>query len=457
MLKNVLKSCAAPRSILAFLFIGLALVLPHLGYAFSTDHLVTGSALVFGIGEIELADIKDLVVKQGTAWEEFKKVNDQRLEALEKKGFVPADLDEKLAKINDAISQTQIDFNELQKNANRLQDFESKGQNSAEKLEYKAAVRQYLRSGDDANLKALQTKAYNGASNPDGGYFVEEEMDSEIIRVVSTVSAIGRLARNVTIGTKSFSKIVKTSGMAARRVGDGATGGETANPKWAELEFVAHVAEAEPQVFNELLEDSFYDLEGDLSNEAVIAFAELAGYEFANGSGVGQARGITQYDTVANANYTWGKLGYVKTGVSGAFAATNPGDDMIALQHSLKAQYRPGAAFVMADSTLATVRQFKDGSGNFYLWNPDPTAGFGGRLLGSPVEVDDNMPVLAANAFAIAYGNFQQGYIVINRTGTSVIRDNVTTKGRTKFNFRRRFGGGVQNFEAIKLMKFGTT
>jgi HK97 family phage major capsid protein len=160
---------------------------------------------------------------------------------------------------------------------------------------------------------------------------------------------------------------------------------------------------------------------------------------------------------VANASYAWGKLGYVVTGNSGAFSASNPGDDLIDLQHSLKAQYRPGAAFVMADATLASVRQMKDGSGAFYLWQPDPLAGFGGRLLGSPVEIDDNMPVAAANSLSIAYGNFAQGYVVVNRSGTVVIRDNVTAKGKTKFNFRRRFGGGVQNFEAIKLLKFGTS
>ena len=297
----------------------------------------------------------------------------------------------------------------------------------------------------------------NAGFGPDGGFLVLPEMDREILRVVGVTSAIGRLARQVTIGTDTYKKVAKTSGMTARRVGPGATGGETTNPKYAELEFTAHTAEAEPWVFNETLQDAIIDLEMDLANEASIAFAELAGSEFATGSGVGSARGITAYDTVANASYSWGKIGYVVTGNSGAFASSNPGDDLIDLQHSLKAQYRPGAAFVMADATLASVRQMKDGTGAFYLWQPDPLAGFGGRLLGSPVEIDDNMPVAAADSLSIAYGNFAQGYVVVNRSGTVVIRDNVTAKGKTKFNFRRRFGGGVQNFEAIKLLKFGTS
>ena len=67
------------------------------------------------------------------------------------------------------------------------------------------------------------------------------------------------------------------------------------------------------------------------------------------------------------------------------------------------------------------------------------------------------MPVAAADSLSVAFGNFAQGYVVVNRAGTVLIRDNITAKGKTKFNFRRRFTGGVQNFEAIKLLKFGTS
>lgn len=426
-----------------------------LGYTASAEEITVGGLMLAGIGEIELKEINDLILKQGQIFEEFKKANDERLKAIESKGYAPADLTEKVDKMNEAMSKLDKEMLELAKKANRPKVGNS--DMTDEQQEYKQAFGKFLRKGDENGLADLQKKAYNAGSGPDGGYLVLPEMDTEIIRVVSVVSAIGRLARNVTVGTDTFKKVAKTSGMAARRVGPGATGGESATPKFAELEFTAHTAECEPWVFNETLEDAIIDLEADLAGEAAIAFAELAGAEFATGTGVGSARGITDYPTVANASYAWGKIGYVTTGASGAFASTNPGDDIIDLQHALKSQYRPGAAFIMADSTLAPVRQMKDGSGAFYLWQPDPLAGFGGRLLGSPVEIDDNMPAIGANSLSIAYGNFAQGYLVVNRSGTMVIRDNITAKGKTKFNFRRRFGGGVQNFEAIKLLKFGTS
>lgn len=403
---------------------------------------------------MDFNEIKSLLDKQGEAWGEFTRKNDELLKA-KAEGKAVADLQATVDKINGEFKKLNDDLVELAKKANRPgANGDSKG--TPEQAEYKAAFGKYLRKGDENGLADLQRKAYNSGSGPDGAFLVLPEMDAEIIRVVGVTSAIGRLARNVTIGTDTFKKVAKTTGMSARWVGPGATGGETTNPKFAELEFTAHEAEAEPWVYNSTLEDAIVNLENDLTIEASIAFAEAGGAAFATGTGVGQPRGITSYDTVANASYAWGKLGYIMSGASAAFAASDPGDAIINLQHSLKAQYRPGAAWVTSDAVLAKIRQMKDGSGAFYLWQPDPLSGFGGRLLGNPVEIDDNMPALAADSFSLAFGNFAQGYVVVNRSGTVVIRDAITAKGKTKFNFRRRFGGGVQNFEAIKLMKFNT-
>jgi len=404
---------------------------------------------------MDMSEIKSLLEKQGEAWGEFTRKNDELLKA-KAEGKAVADLTGTVEKLNNELTKLNNDLVEVAKKANRP-EIEGKGKLTEAQVAYKTAFKSFLRKGTDTDLDDLQRKAYNAGSNPDGGYLVLPEMDTEIIRVVGVTSAIGRLARNVTIGTDTFKKMAKKSGMAARRVGPGASGGESSTPQYAELQFTAHTAEAEPWVFNETLEDAIIDLEQDLTSEAAIAFSELAGQEYAIGSGVGGARGITSYDNVANANYTWGKIGYIISGADGAFAASNPADKIIDLQHSLKAQYRPGAAWVTSDPVLAKIRQMKDGSGAFYLWQPDPLSGFGGRILGNPVEIDDNMPALAADSFSLAFGNFQQGYLVVNRSGTVVIRDNITSKGKTKFNFRRRFGGGVQNFEAIKLMKFGDT
>jgi HK97 family phage major capsid protein len=296
----------------------------------------------------------------------------------------------------------------------------------------------------------------NTGSDPDGGYLVLPEMDLAIDRVAETMGGLSMLADTITIGTAKWEKLVKTSGMAMRRVADGATGGETTEPRYSQVAIEVFTAEVEPWVYNETLEDSRISLETDLANEAAIGFTEGANAEYITGNGVGRARGILGYSNVHNSAYAWGSVGYIRSGKSAAFMSVAPADRVVDLQHALRAQYRSGANWVTNDTTLGVMRQMKDGSGSYYLWNPDPAGGFGGRFLGSPVQVDDNMPALGAGSYSLAYGNFARGYKIVNRAGTTLIRDNITAKGQTKFNFRRRFGGGIVNFEAVKLMAFVT-
>jgi len=406
-------------------------------------------------------ELKDAIEEQGRAWKEFQEKNDARLKAIEGKSAdaAPADLIETVQTINKDISKLSTDIEKIMKEnarAKLIGDMHD-AKRTPEQIEHKNALLNFMRTGDDTGLKALEQKAMNMGSDPDGGYLVEEEMDSAITRVATVMSALPRIARMVTIGGPAWQKLVKTSGVAMRRVAEGATGGESTEPKYSLIEIPVYEAEVEPWIYNATLQDSKIDLESDLTLECAIGFAEGGAAEFISGNGVGKGRGILSYPIVANASYAWGKVGYIASGKSGAFASVAPSDALINLQHGLKAQYRPGARFLMSDATLALARQMKDASGSYYLWQPDTTAGFGGRFLGSPVEIDDNMPVNAANSYSLAYGDFAQAYAIVNRAGTSLIRDNITAKGTTKFNFRRRFGSGIVNFEAIKLMKMAAS
>lgn len=406
-----------------------------------------------------MSEIKTLVEAQTKAWEDFKSANDARLKAIESKGYAPADLEAKVGTINADVSKLSAEIADVIKKMQRPggQSADGKTQLSADQVEHQKAFGTWLREGKDAGLAELERKAMNTGSDPDGGYLVGTEMDTAIDRVVETDVAMRRLATVRTIGKGSYKKFVKTSGMSAAAIGEQEDSAESTGPRYAEIELEPHRSYVEPWVSNDMLEDSEYDLEADLADEAGIAFAEYEGNCFINGSGVKRPRGILQYTVVANASYAWGKVGYVASGGAGAFASSNPGDALITLQHALKSRYRNGAVFIMADATLATVRQMKDGSGAFYLWNPNPLAGFGGQLLGAPVEIDDYMPVVASNSYSVAFGNFRRGYTIVDRRGVAVIRDNVTKKGTTKFHFSKRTGGGITQFEAIKLLKMASS
>jgi HK97 family phage major capsid protein len=423
-----------------------------LGYTASAEELTASGLMFAGIGDIELKEINDLLLKQGNLFEEFKRKNDERLEAIEKKGWAPADLTEQVGKLSEAMTKLDKEILEIQKKSNRLNPG-SDADNA--KAEFKSAIDQFARRGDMSALEGIHKKAMNSNSDPDGGFLIIPEMDSMIERVVPTVSALARLAKNVTIGTAKYSKLVKTSGMSITWPGAGKTSGESGTPTYERVEIEVFPAEVEPWVENETLEDT--GLEVDLADEASLAFAEGVGLALISGNGVAKPRGILSYTPVANASYAWGKVGYILSGKSAAFASVAPADKIVDLQHALKSQYRSGAAWLTNDATLGIMRQIKDGSGSYYLWQPDPAAAFGGRFLGSPVEVDDNMSALAAASYSLAYGDFSKAYTVVNRTGVKLIRDALTQKGVTKFNFRKRVGGGITNFEAIKLMKFATS
>ena len=183
-----------------------------------------------------------------------------------------------------------------------------------------------------------------------------------------------------------------------------------------------------------------------------IEFAEQEGAAFVTGNGVNRPRGILSYDAVENADYAWGKLGYVGTGGAAGFAANDPADAIIDLYYSLKAGLREGASFLSSDAVMGTVRKMKDGDGN-YLWAAPTAPGEVPTILQKPVVTDDNMHALGAGKFPLAFGNFQRAYLIVDRQGIRVLRDPFTSKPNVLFYTTKRVGGGVVNFEALKLLK----
>jgi HK97 family phage major capsid protein len=431
---------------------------------------------------MDVTEIKGLVEAQHKAWEEFKKTNDARLAAIEK-GQSPADFDAKLAKINERIDETARDLKAAEAAANRpnlssegkadfdkeVKGFNAKAEANAREAgrpftalsadqysEYKAAMVKYIRGDKDA-LSDAERKAINVGTDSQGGYLVSDEMEAGIMRVVGSFGAMRQLATVRTIGAAMYEKVVKTSGVSA-----GGWGGETTAPTetntqaWAKLQYQPGTLWAEPRITQQALEDSVMDVEGDLINEIGVTFAEQEGDTFIDGDGVSKPRGIAAYTMVANASYAWGSTGFIASGGAAGFAASNPSDALIDLQHALKRQYRSGASWLMNDATLGAIRKFKDGNG-LYLWAPSALMqGAVGQLLGHPVVTDDFMADLGTNTFPVAFADFRRAYLIVDRKGLSILRDPYTAKPYVKFYARKRVGGGIQNFEAVKFLKCST-
>jgi HK97 family phage major capsid protein len=107
----------------------------------------------------------------------------------------------------------------------------------------------------------------------------------------------------------------------------------------------------------------------------------------------------------------------------------------------------------MNSKTAGAVRKMKDADGRF-LWSDGLAAGEPARLMGYPVLIAEDMPDIAAGAYAIAYGDFRAGYTVAERPDLRILRDPFSAKPHVLFYATKRIGGDVSDFAAIKLLKF---
>lgn len=404
-----------------------------------------------------MSELKDVIAKLGSSFEDFKAENDKRLAEIEKKGSADILLTEKVDKMNadlGELSKIKAQIDAIEASGNRLGGGGSDDQDKA-KAEHKKAFNSFFRKGHEAGLRDLEIQAaLSTQSDPDGGFTVPEETDMEINRVLGVVSAMRQLARVQTVGSATYKKLHNVGGSSSGWVGETGTRSETDTPSLKMLEYPAMELYANPAATQAMLDDSEFNVENWLANEVSIEFAEQEGSAFITGDGIAKPRGILGYTAVANASYTWGNVGFIASGASGAFvAAPNGGDCLINLQHALKSGYRNNGSFIMNDLTLGAIRLLKDSNGDT-LWRPGLEAGASETLLGKPVVTDDNMPDIAANSYSVAFGDFNRGYIITDRMGARVLRDPFTNKPYIHFYTTKRVGGGIQDFAAIKLLKF---
>lgn len=313
-------------------------------------------------------------------------------------------------------------------------------------------VERYLRKGLEAGV---ELKAMSGATDAAGGYAVPEELDAQIERTLTAISPIRAIANVVKVGSAGYRKLVTTGGTPSGWVAETAARPETDTPDFIEIAPPFGDLYANPAASQAMLDDAAFDVEAWLASEIATEFARAEGAAFVAGNGTSRPKGFLAAPNSADADgvRAFGTLQFVKTGVAGGFPASNPQDKLIDLVQSLRSPYRQGAVFVMNSATAAGIRKFKTADGAF-LWQPGLTGGQPDTLLGYPVVEAEDMPDVAANALAIAFGNFKAGYLIAERAETQILRDPYTNKPFVHFYATKRVGGQVMNSEAIKLLKF---
>ncbi len=267
------------------------------------------------------------------------------------------------------------------------------------------------------------------------------------MRALSTVRAVSSAV---------LKKPFAATGLSTGWVAKTAARPQTSTPQLAELSFPTMELYAMPAATQSLLDDSAVDIEAWIAGEVDIVFAEQEGDAFIRGDGINRPKGFLSYAAVAEGAWTWGNLGYIASGAAGAWKPTGPSDTLIDLIYSLKAGHRQNGTFMMNRKTQADIRKFKDADGN-YLWRPPVAAGQAASLMEYPIAEAEEMPDIAANALSLAFGDFRAGYLVVDRAGVRILRDPYSAKPYVLFYTTKRVGGGVQNFEAIKVVKFAAS
>ena len=382
-----------------------------------------------------MKNLQEVVQNVGAAFDEFRADHKKEVEGIK----------QQIQKIETVLGRSQFPGGVFSSRDNAAVN------------EHKTAFLAWARKGVNENeLRGLEIQAnLSTLSDPDGGFLVPIEIEKNIERLALASVAMRRIARIVTSRgeyTKPLSKGGATGGWVAEK----ASRPETDTPELQLFAPAMNEIYAMPSVTQKLLDMSDFDIESWLLEEINDVFVTTEGTGFITGPGApGRVKGIIDDALmVANASWTYGHTGYI---AGGHASLLNNADKLIDLQHALKPVYRQNAVWLMNDTTFSVIRKFKDGEGN-YLWRPGISENAPDTLLGKPIEIDDNMPDIGANAYPIAFGDFKRAYTIVDHvSGTRLLRDPFSVKGYVLFYVTKRLAAGISNYEALKFLKIATS
>jgi HK97 family phage major capsid protein len=336
--------------------------------------------------------------------------------------------------------------------------------------EHKSRFEAWLRAPNDPkrnmdlreveNRLGIEGKAITIGTPSDGGYAVPKEIAREIERLELKFSPVRRLVKVVQTGTSDYHALASIGGTTSGWSSESGTRNLTSTPKLRDVVPTHGELYAYPEVSEWALDDMFFNVETWLAEEVAQEFAKQEGAAVISGDGINKPTGMlntTPVLTADEASPLRAATAYQyiasDTDLGGSPAA--PGifpDALIEVVYTLNSAYRAGATWIMNSRTAGAVRKLKDAEGR-YLWGDSLIAGQPPMLLGYPVETWEQMPDIAANAFPIGFGNWSRAYVLADRVGMRITRDNVTKPGAVRFYVRRREGGHVLNNDAAKFIR----
>jgi len=311
-----------------------------------------------------------------------------------------------------------------------------------------SALRAMLTGGLGA-LSAEQRNAMYARVNPDiraamstttateGGYTVATEFNTNLIQAMKAAYAVRSVATGIrtSTGAQMLFPTADSTNEEGEIVGQN-TAVTTADTTFgqASMDVYKYSSKAMSLPF-ELLQDSMFNVEGYIAGLLQLRKGRIHNRHHTVGTGSSMPRGIVSAAAP-------GKVGATGQTVTVTY------DDLVDLEHSVDPYYRPAGKWMMHDDTLRALRKLKDGQGRpifvpgYEQGNP---GGAPDRLLGREIIINQHMPVMAANAKSILFGDFSK-YLIRDVMDTTLFRmtdSAFTLKGQVGFVAFSRMGANM--------------
>ena len=391
-------------------------------------------------------EIKNLADKTADMLEDINKINaekkerEERITLLEKQASRLGKSTEEVEELNKKYSQQ---FNRYMRKGTPIDEdiIEEMGKN---------ILSLNTKGLSDEEVK-MQLKSLRVQVNPDGGYWVQPQRLTGTVDRVFETSPMRQVANVVTTTSDSVEMIIDDEEFSSGGwVNEEGTRSVTNNGQIGLLTIYAHEQYAEPRATQKMIDDAGFDLESWIAMKVNDKLARTENTAFIAGDGSSKPKGILSYSAWTTAGtYERGKLEQVKSGSNGAFTA----DGLISLQNSLIENYQSSAVFMLKRSFCGDIIKLKDSDNNYLINFAMMKEGTNQILLGRPVIFANDFQAKATGSLSAAYGDFGQGYTIVDRLGVRTIRDNVTAKPYVLYYTTKRVGGAVTNYEAIKVHK----
>ena len=343
----------------------------------------------------------------------------------------------KLRELNEKskkIEELEDRYNSLEADLKRGLGREEKQAKTQELKAFETYLRKQSQFLGQEELKYLRTDV-----DSEGGYLVPSPLEGEIIKKITEISNLRSVARVRPMSTKTSSTPSRTNIVSAGMVGEGETD-TLSNSKYGLEKLIAKKCQVTSQSSVDELEDAGYDVLNLMSQDVAETMAQLEGSQFVNGNGAGNnCEGF-----LTNSN-----VPFIVSSVADKITF----DSLIHATGQLKYGYNPIYAFNR--KTLAEIRKLKDGEGG-YLWQAgNLAAGVPNQLNGYNYIILPDMPDIGANTYPVIFGDFARGYVIGDRKGMTMLRDEITKKreGKIEFTWYKRFAGMVQLPEAFVKIK----